>query len=559
MRRALATAALVAVPAAAHAQAPDSAALAARVDSVFVRFEAPGSPGCALGVARGGRLAYARGYGLASIEHAVPITPRTIFDIGSTSKQFAAAAIMLLVEEGKLSLDDDVRKHVPELQDLGAKVTLRHLLAHTSGLRDYTDLLGFAGHDVEGVTTARTALDLLAKQKGANFAPGSEWRYNNTGYFLMSVVVERVTGKTLRAFARERLFAPLGMTRSFFYDDHTEVVPGRAASYAPRGPAGGYAMSMSNWEQVGDGGVQTSIEELARWDAEWDQGAVLSAKVRQEMQTPNLLSDGRPTTYGLGLTVDTYRGAKRVHHGGAWAGYRAMTMRFPEHGLSVLLLCNRGDANTTMLAQRVADAYLGGQLAAATPPGAPPAGGGAVTQSAAVSPAVLASWTGRWFDEREALVYRIEQREGRLVGFQNLGMTPNSITVVSAEEVRLPSGVRLRMAGSGAGATLDRIAPDGRVLGRARRVSEPPTGAALAAYAGRYYTDEIGTPWVASVKDGRLVMRIGTGPDYPLTPAADVLFASPVGPLAFEKDARGRVVALRVVTRGAVGLRMAKE
>src|ERR1041385_6854545 len=201
-------------------------ALAARVDSVFAAFTAPGSPGCALGVVQDGRLGYSGGYGLASIELGVPITSRTVFDIGSVSKQFTAMAVLLLAREGKLSLDDEIQKYLPEIPRYARPVTSRHLLHHTSGLRDYIDLLGWSGVQEESVTGDRDALAILARQRAANFEAGAEYLYSNSGFFLLSVIVRRASGKSLRAFAAERIFGPLGMRHSFYLDDHNEIVPG---------------------------------------------------------------------------------------------------------------------------------------------------------------------------------------------------------------------------------------------------------------------------------------------------------------------------------------------
>src|SRR5688500_8376152 len=249
MKRALAVTrlALLAAPALTASQEP----ITARVDKVFAAYDRKDSPGCALGVYRDGKIEYARGYGMADVQAGVPITPRTIFDIGSTSKQFTAAAVLLLAQQGKLSLDDDVRRHIPELPQYQKPITIRHLLHHTSGLRDYIGLLTLGGANTEGHTTAKQALDAIVRQKALNFEPGAEFLYSNSGYFLLSQIVERVSGKSMRAFAQENLFAPLGMRATHVRDSHKEALSGRAIGYA-RAPTG-YRPLMSDWEQTGDG------------------------------------------------------------------------------------------------------------------------------------------------------------------------------------------------------------------------------------------------------------------------------------------------------------------
>ena len=376
--------------------------LAARVDSVFGRFTAPGSPGCALGVVREGRLDYARGYGLASIEHGVPITPATVFDLGSVSKQFTAMAIVLLAQDGKLSLDDEIQKFLPEIPRYPAgAITIRHLLHHTSGLRDYLDVMGLSGVSDEAVTTEADALDAIVRQKETNFPPGSEFRYSNSGYFLLSVIVRRVTGQTLRYFAATRIFAPLEMSRTQFVDRHELIVPGKAGSYAP-GPGGSFVLSMANWEQTGDGAVNTTVEDLVKWDRNFETGTVGGAAGIAELHKTGV-AGGKPISYALGLGIDSLRGLRRVSHGGAWAGYRAHIARFPDQKLSLISLCNLSNSNPGQLNERVAGVLLEGKLGPAPAPGtfvrsplartfSPSAAGLAGLAGTYRSPELLADW-----------------------------------------------------------------------------------------------------------------------------------------------------------------------
>jgi CubicO group peptidase (beta-lactamase class C family) len=330
-----------------------------RVDAVFSRFDVADSPGCAVAVAQNGTIAYARGYGRASVELGVPITPQTVFDIGSTSKQFTALSILLLERDGKLSLDDDIRRYLPEIPDYGRRIAIRHLLTHTSGLRDYGDLLELDGHEIADHTTDRDALDMLARQRGVNFAPGGEWRYSNTGFFLASIIVARASGRSLAELARDRIFGPLGMTSTQYLDDTTRIVPRRATAYSPA-PGGGFRVNMSDWDQTGDGAVQTTVEDLARWDENFYAPKVGDERMLRAMQTAGRLNDGKAHEYGLGLSVGTYGGLRRVSHGGAWAGYRAELMRFPDQHTSVIALCNVSNSQPTMLAESVAAAWLAG-------------------------------------------------------------------------------------------------------------------------------------------------------------------------------------------------------
>jgi len=335
---------------------------AAAVDEVFADYTKAGSPGCAVAVYRDGRISYAKGYGLANIEEKVPITPETVFDIGSTSKQFTAASILLLEKQGKLSVNDDVRKYIPELPDYGKRITLLQLLNHTSGLRDYLTLMELAGINTDSVTTDEDALQIIARQKALNFAPGSDWLYSNTGYFLLSIIVKRVSGKTLREFAAENIFVPAGMTHTQYRDDHTALIPNRAMAYDPREIKDGYTLDVSYFEQTGDGAVHTSVEDLLKWDENFYSGQVGGKDFLAEIQEQGKLNSGKVLDYAKGLFIADYRGLHTVSHGGSWGGYRAELLRFPEQHFSVACLCNRGDANPSRRARQVADVYLSSMM-----------------------------------------------------------------------------------------------------------------------------------------------------------------------------------------------------
>ncbi len=333
----------------------------ARVDTLFAAYDRSDSPGCVLGIFQDGGIAYARGYGMANLELGVANTPQTVFDIGSLGKQFTAFSVLLLARDGKLSLDDDVRKYLPELPDFGKKVTIRHLLHHTGGLRDYIGLLGLEGHGEEDLTTSQEALDVLARQKAPIFAPGERYEYSNTGYFLLSWVVKRTSGQSLREFAQERIFGPLGMSHTQYNEDHTRVIPNRATGYTPR-KDGGFSIEMSDWEQNGDGGVLTSVEDLFLWDRNFADPRVGDRALIEEMEKTGVLNDGKAIDYAKGLRIASYRGLRTVGHTGSWAGYLALLYRFPEAKFTVACLCNRTGVNRVRSMRQIADIYLADRL-----------------------------------------------------------------------------------------------------------------------------------------------------------------------------------------------------
>jgi CubicO group peptidase (beta-lactamase class C family) len=346
--------ALVATAGAQTVPSPDSAAR--WVDSIFSGFTAPGSPGCAVGVTRDGVLTLAKGYGVADLEHDTPITPDTRFYIASLSKQFTAMAVVLLEQDGRLSLDDSIRKWVPEVPSFGGPITLRQLLHHTSGLRDYFTLLAVSGWPSDGPLTEKQFLALVSRQRSLNFAPGDEFLYSNTGYALLSIVVKRASGLSLRDFAAKRIFAPLGMTHTEFRDDHTELIPQRAFGYRPT--VDGFRLSQPELDVVGDGGVYSTVNDLAKWDANFRSNRVGGKKGIALLEEPGRLNNGQVVPYALALTFGSVRGVKTLGHSGEYAGYRSALLRFPDRGVSVITLCNTSGASAT-LAEQVGTVVLG--------------------------------------------------------------------------------------------------------------------------------------------------------------------------------------------------------
>jgi CubicO group peptidase (beta-lactamase class C family) len=358
---------LLAMPVVAPlAQRPVSRDMGRRIDDVFAPYQHADAPGCALGVYQRGAITYARGYGAANLEFRAPITPGTPFIMGSVSKQFTAGAIALLVEEGRLSLDDDVRRYVPELPDYGARITIDHLVHHTSGLRDFWALTLTSGRRPDDGYTVDDVLRLAIRQRHLDFPPGTAYEYSNTGYVLLGLVVQRVAGMSLRAFAAARIFGPLGMTHTQYHDDHTEPVPGRADAYRRR-PDGGWAIDIWDNDIVGQGGLMTTVDDLVRWDENFYSGKVGGPGFLARQLQQGRLSDGSTIPYAFGLTVGSYRGLPMVEHGGSTGGYRTVLTRFPATHTSVAIMCNEADANPVALAHRVADVVLDKQFTAAAP------------------------------------------------------------------------------------------------------------------------------------------------------------------------------------------------
>lgn len=394
--------------------------LTEKVDKLFVSWDKPDSPGCALGIIRDGRLIYARGYGMANLEYNIQITSKSIFRIGSTSKQFTAMCLALLEEEGKLSLDDSLRKFLPQMPEYADKITIRHLIHHTSGIRDYLTLATIAGiRDTDYFTDAE-AVDLLARQKELNFTPGEESLYSNSGYFLLSQIVKKASGKSLREYAAKKIFQPLGMTHTHFHDDHTEIVQNRASGYAPK-KGGGFVISMTTLPMTGDGGVFTSVEDLFLWDQNFynnklgNSGQALIEKI----QTPGVLNSGKQLDYAFGLNIKKHKGLTLVGHGGAFVGFRADMIRFPEQKFSVICLANLSRFNPSVMAIKVADIYLAdlynerGEDAKKPEPKKPRPKESSKSDFK-VSPEDLTVYAGKYYSEELDTAYILQLKKGKL-------------------------------------------------------------------------------------------------------------------------------------------------
>jgi CubicO group peptidase (beta-lactamase class C family) len=349
------------------------------IDTIFSDYASDHSPGCAVGALRGDSPPVAKAYGLADLEHGVTLTPQSVFYMASVSKQFAALSILLLERDGKLRLDDRVRSYVPELPEYAAEITIRQLLHHTSGLRDYLTLSSLAGNPPDYVITERAVLKMLARQQRLNFAPGVEHLYSNSGYVLLSIIVNRVAGHPLDQFARERIFMPLGMRNTRFQHDHSAPISGRAIGYIRRNET--WRIANSLLDVVGDGGMYSTVDDMLRWATAFERPEF--APLLSRMQTPGTLTDGRAIAngYGMGLTQGTYRGLPIIAHGGALGGYRTYFLRLPAEKLTIVTLCNNGTANAARLSQMVAEVYASPGMSAA-----PPTATTAPTQAAVRTP-----------------------------------------------------------------------------------------------------------------------------------------------------------------------------
>jgi CubicO group peptidase (beta-lactamase class C family) len=377
------------------------------VDAVFASWDLPGSPGCALAVAQDGALAYSRGYGYANLDYDIPITPQTVFDVASVNKQFVAASISMLALEGKLSLDDNVRKWLPELPEYEWPITLRHMIYHTSGLRDYLNLFPLAGRNDYHPISHPRILAMMSRQRALVFPPGERYLYSNTAYMLLAQVIERASGKSLGEFTEERIFEPLGMKGSLMYDNFEEIIPRRATGYNREHDGRVRMVHNYNFDVPGDGQLYSTVEDLLRWD-NYLHGAEKPA-IYSAMLTEGTLNNGNPIDRARGLFLDEYRGLRTLHHTGSSWGSRSILIRFVEPGLAIAIACNDGYSNPRRLAWQVADHYLADQLAPARDdeePGDDQPAAGTVSEPPSLTSDQLAEFSGAFYSAELDATYR---------------------------------------------------------------------------------------------------------------------------------------------------------
>jgi CubicO group peptidase (beta-lactamase class C family) len=473
---------------------------------------------------------------MANLETGTAITPASIFHVASISKQFAAFAVALLAEDGKLSLDDDIRKYVPEIPSYARPITIRNLIHHTSGLRDQWSLLAMADWRSDDLITEDDVLSIVSRQKELNFQPGDEYIYSNTGYTLLAVIVKRVSGKSLREFSDARIFRPLGMTSTHFHDDHTMVVPGRTSAYIPR-QGGGWMVSIPVFDTYGATSLFTTFADLLKWEQNFADTKVGSRALIEKAQQPTTLTSGRPLNYGYGLSIETYRGLKAVGHGGADAGYRSDVIRFPDTGLAIAVMCNAANAGPNNLSRRVADVLLEKQLAPA--PARPAPGAPAPTVSAEQAARVAGVYRRQGVDE----AYEFVAKDGRLTmmpfNIPLRAFSPDSF----APEGGGPSFVAQGPPGP---APLVRAYLGGAPVLLDRVPKFTPTTAELDAFTGTYYSEELDVRYTITRKDSVLSLNLRRRGKLDMRPSfPDAFNVQQLGTVRFIRE-KGKVTSFRV-------------
>jgi CubicO group peptidase (beta-lactamase class C family) len=512
---------------------------AGRIDEILKPSANRTSPGAAVAVIQDGKVVFAKGYGAANLEYDIPITADTIFHVASVSKQFTAMSLVLLEQDGKLKIDDDVHKYLPELPEYGSTITIRNLLQHTSGIRDQWQTLSLAGWRMDDVITQDQILRMLFRQKELNFPPGSQHLYSNSGYTLAAEIVKRVSGKALPQFCEEAIFKPLGMSRTHFHLDHSQIVRDRAYSYDKTGD--GFRISPLNYANVGATSLFTTAPDLARWLDNFRDPKVGGSKAVARLEEQAVLSDGKKIDYALGVAIGDYRGRRTVSHGGADAGYRSFVVWFPDDRLGVSVLSNVSNFNAGDVAYKVAEVYLGSKMAPAPEKPKP-----AQRTFISVEPARLEQYTGDY--QTDLGLVHIAVRDGKLmatpagqptVELKPVGPARFYVELVNTEVEFVPNP---------GGAMTIRIS--GNLHGDGKRVRIAPFDPQdLAKYAGAYWSDELETQYTVVLKNGRLVASHAHHGDIALTAVAKDQFRGAaffMQDVQFVRDGEGRITGMIV-------------
>lgn len=523
-----------------------------KIDQLFEKWDRPDSPGAAVIVLQGGDVVHKRGYGSAQLEYSIPVTSSTVFHVASVSKQFTCMAVLLLADDGKICLQDDIREYLPWVPDFGPTITVEHLMHHTSGLRDQWELLQLAGWRMDDVITTEHIRKMVRHQRQLNFPPGEQHLYSNTGYTLLAEIVGEVSGKDLRQFAAERIFDPLDMNSTHFHDDHQQIVPDRAYSYSEN-PCNGYQKSVLSYANIGATSLFTTVEDLARWLNNFDSLTVGSEDLMQRMHQRFVLNDGEKISYACGLTHSKHRGLSVVGHSGGDAGFRSWCGRFPEHGVGVAVLSNLGSFNPHSLAMQIGELLLAPHMTKSKPEE------NQKTQTVQPSQKELAKCTGTYLLSPYGLL-EISLEDDHLQ--LKRGNQPPEELIPTAKlsfEVE-DSSYQLSFCSDDDGSiTCIEVSVGGRQMNAEKIQLPEPDSQKLSEYEGAYESDELGTSYRLVADEGALVMRHRRHDDVTLLMIEDDVFhgrGRRPGKVTFTRDdARidgfqidgGRVRSLRFV------------
>ena len=514
------------------AQVPNKEKVVASAERAFEKYTKAyvgPAPGCAAAVSLNGDVVFEKAFGLADMEFNVPNTPQTIFESGSVAKQFTAASLVLLQLDGRLSIDDPVKKYIPELPDYGSPLTIRHLLNHTSGIRDWGTVMSLTGAGRgDRVISQDLALDVIVHQRALDFTPGSEYSYSNSGYNLAAIIVERVSKQKFAAFLEERLFKPIGMKNSSLRDDYQRIVPGRAQAYS-RQRTGPWRLDMPFMNVYGNGGMLTTVGDWMKWNAMLDSQS-LGAPLVNALETRGVLNDGRKIAYALGLTVDTYKGLKDVSHGGSTAGYQTFLARYPDNKVSIGVMCNGTSPGAGGIAANITDEIFGPYAEETTK-----------TEPAKVSEDELRKFVGLWRNEKTHAPARfvIENGVSRWSGARLVPMGGGQFAVGGNQ-------LKFTLDKDGKPMSAETVDSDHEVRRFILEKEWTPTPEELASFKGDWFSEEAGATLTFAVDGDKAFMKQRPAMSLPMQPLYKDHFEVQGYVVWFARDKNGKVSGMHV-------------
>jgi CubicO group peptidase (beta-lactamase class C family) len=514
-----------------------------QVDEVFSPWDNNSTPGAAVAIVKDGSIIYKKGYGLANLEYDIPISTSSIFHIASISKQFTVFSILLLEKQGKLSLEDDIRKYIPEVPYFGKTITLRHLASHTSGLRDQWSLLEMAGWRMDDVITKEHILKLVSKQKELNFNPGDEYSYCNTGFTLLAEVVSRISEMSFAEFTKANIFEPLKMSHTLFYDDHEKIVKNRAYSYFVDNT--GTKKSILNYANVGATSLLTTVEDLSLWLTNFSNIKIGDSTIINKMNKLAVLNNGETFGGALGQFVGQYKGLNEIQHGGADAGYRSYLTRFPDENFSVIVLSNSAELNASSTAHKVVDIYLKDKLEKEAVKE-----GKSTKTDFVVSADILSTYVGNF--ELPGFEIEITESNGQLygtpAGVAGALLIPSSTTKFKVDGVEatvefIPNG--------GENIKSFKLSQNGQTMEAVRANIFDKTAVNLSDFSGEFYSEELSTTYSFTMVDGKLTAKHSRLSDFGLDLIKEDVFRSDAwffGQVEFVRDTNSIITGFKVST-----------
>ncbi|HEX8289075.1 MAG TPA: serine hydrolase [Pyrinomonadaceae bacterium] len=515
-----------------------------KVDVFLAQWDKNDMPGCSVGAVKEGKIVYKRAFGMANLDYDVPNTTSTLFNLASVSKPFTAMSVALLAQQGKLSLDDDIRKYVPEMPKYDETITIRHLIHHTSGIREYQALVLFGGLGADNAYSDKEILNMLARQKNISFKPGSKYQYSNSNYHLLGIIVARVSGKSLRAFAEENIFKPLGMKNTLYFDNRFEVVKNRATGYNV-GPDKSIRARSSLFDLVGGGGVLTTVEDLYLWTENYYEPKVGNKELIQLLTTPGTLSSGEKMTYAFGVWRHEYKGLPVIEHSGNMFGFRAKIFSFPEQKFTAIALCNNMAILPSAIVNKLSDIYLEGQLKSEVP--------NQKKAAESLPPAVTLTekealrYPGIYASKESGTVFRLSFENGKLINSGLLQYKALLVPIAENRFVMVADNNKFelipKLSVTGAVSEIKIIRNGGKpdVFVPVKPPLDSPQQ--LSEYAGTYYSDELDADYKLSLEGNNLVLQISEDRSPQLSAAYADVFTTAGGQinLTFTRNEKGKI------------------